>query len=169
MSTQSTRRRFIQQGVFTILAAGSARTYAANERLDIGIVGVVNRAKANLNGVAPLAQLYRIEELIAENERDTELADTGSPELRALNSWALLLCARKEDSLQAAERAELDAGLCGLATVAGRARVLRGESHQEWNGQARLLAQLLEFASSETPPPSDRETGAIPLHGPRAR
>ena len=124
---------------------------------------------ANLNGVAPLAQLYRIEELIAENDKDTELADTGSPELQALNGWALLLCARKEDSLQAAERAELDAGLCGLATVVGRARVLRGESHQEWNGQASLLAQLLEFASSETPPPSDRETGAIPLHGPRAR
>ena len=38
--------------MFTILAAGSARTYAANERLDIGIVGVANRAKANLNGVA---------------------------------------------------------------------------------------------------------------------
>ena len=52
MSTQITRRRFVQQGVFTILAAGSARTYAANERLDIGIVGVANRAKANLNGVA---------------------------------------------------------------------------------------------------------------------
>ena len=52
MSTQSTRRRFIQQSVFTILAAGSVRTYAANERLDIGIVGVANRAKANLNGVA---------------------------------------------------------------------------------------------------------------------
>ncbi|SVC82078.1 uncharacterized protein METZ01_LOCUS334932, partial [marine metagenome] len=52
MSTQITRRRFVQQGVFTIIAARSARTYAANEKLNIGIVGVANRAKANLNGVA---------------------------------------------------------------------------------------------------------------------
>ena len=52
MTHKTTRRRFVRQTAFTLLAAGSARTYAANEKLDIGIVGVANRAKANLNGVA---------------------------------------------------------------------------------------------------------------------
>ena len=58
MSHRITRRRFVQQGVFTILAAGSARTYAANEKLDIGIVGVINRGKANLNGVAAVSYTH---------------------------------------------------------------------------------------------------------------
>ena len=52
MTNTVTRRRFVQQTAFTILGAGSARTYAANAKIDIGIVGVANRAKANLNGVA---------------------------------------------------------------------------------------------------------------------
>jgi tetratricopeptide (TPR) repeat protein len=129
----------------------------------------VQLLSASLNGVAPLAQLYRIEELIEETELDSELIDTGSPQLRVLNGWALRLCSRKDEANKQAERAEIDAGMCGLATVADTARVLSGQSHQEWNGQAALLAQLLAFASSETPPPLDRETGAIPLHGPRAR
>ncbi len=51
MKKKCSRRHFIQQTTFTILAAGSARTYAANEKLNIGIIGVYNRGKANLNGV----------------------------------------------------------------------------------------------------------------------
>ena len=52
MSNRITRRQFVQHGAFMILAAGSARTYAANEKLNIGIIGLANRGKANLNGVA---------------------------------------------------------------------------------------------------------------------
>lgn len=51
MKHKRSRRQFIQQTTFTILAAGSARTFAANEKLNIGIIGVFNRGKANLNAV----------------------------------------------------------------------------------------------------------------------
>lgn len=47
----STRRQFIRNTTFTILAAGSARTFAANEKINIGIIGVYNRGKANLDAV----------------------------------------------------------------------------------------------------------------------
>jgi len=122
---------------------------------------------ATLSAVAPLAQCYRIQELLENNERDAELIDSGSPELRTLYAWALLLCARSKEATEAAERAVLDAGLSGLATVQGRARVLLGKQPQPWNGQAILLQRLLQKASSGKHPPSDRGTGAIPLHGPR--
>jgi tetratricopeptide (TPR) repeat protein len=122
---------------------------------------------ATLSGVAPLAQTYRLEQLLDEDERDTELADTGSPALRALHAWALLLCARPDDARKEAERAALDAGMCGLATLRECARVLLGEEPQPWNGQAVLLQKLLHEARRGKPPPSDRGTGAIPLHGPR--
>jgi len=122
---------------------------------------------ATLSGVAPLAQAYRIEQLLGEDERDNELVDTGSPALRALYAWALLLCARPDQAREEAERAALDAGMCGLATVRERAQVLLGEQPEPWNGQAVLLQQLLHEARSGKPPPSDRGTGAIPLHGPR--
>jgi len=124
---------------------------------------------STLDSIAPLAHSYQLQQLLEENQRDPELIDTGSPELRVLLAWALKLCRRTDDAAEAAERAALDAGLAGLATVQGRARVLLGEQAESWNGQAVLLQRLLEQAKSEPPPPSDRETGAIPLHGRQER
>ena len=51
MKHNITRRQFIQNTTFSILATGSARTFAANEKLNIGVIGVYNRGKANLDAV----------------------------------------------------------------------------------------------------------------------
>ncbi len=120
---------------------------------------------STLDSVAPLTHSYRLQQLLDENQRDPELIDTGAPEVRVLLAWALALCRRTDEAAVTAERAALDAGLAGLATVQGRARVLLGEEPDSWNGPAVLLQRLLEQAKSGPPPPSDRETGAIPLHG----
>ncbi|MBJ93442.1 MAG: hypothetical protein CMP23_03105 [Rickettsiales bacterium] len=129
----------------------------------------VQLLSASLNRVAPLAQLYRLEELLEEHQQDPEFANTGAPELRVLKGWALQLCGRCTEATTAAERAELDAGMNGLAATAAMARALQGKELPEWHGPARLLSRLLAFASSAPPPHADRETGAIPLHGPRGR
>lgn len=58
MPTSFTRRQFLARtamaGAGTLLAtsASAARTYQANERLRIGIIGAANRAQANIDGVA---------------------------------------------------------------------------------------------------------------------
>src|SRR5438552_3911214 len=55
---ESTRRQFLQQslvtgaGIVAVAESASARTYRANEKLNLGIVGVNNRGGDNLNGVA---------------------------------------------------------------------------------------------------------------------
>ncbi|MAZ12722.1 MAG: oxidoreductase [Verrucomicrobiales bacterium] len=64
LKNKNSRRHFIKQTTFTILTAGSARSYAANEKLNIGIIGVFNRGKANLDGV--------------KNENITALCDVDS-------------------------------------------------------------------------------------------
>ena len=69
LKNKNSRRHFIKQTTFTILTAGSARSYAANEKLNIGIIGVFNRGKANLNGV--------------KNENITALCDVDSNFLSA--------------------------------------------------------------------------------------
>ena len=51
MKHNITRRQFLRNTTFSILATGSARTFAANEKINIGIIGVYNRGKANLNAV----------------------------------------------------------------------------------------------------------------------
>ena len=69
LKNKNSRRHFIKQTTFTILTAGSARSYAANEKLNIGIIGVFNRGKANLDGV--------------KNENITALCDVDSNFLSA--------------------------------------------------------------------------------------
>ena len=51
MTQNIARRQFLRNTTFSILATGSARTFAANEKINIGIIGVYNRGKANLNAV----------------------------------------------------------------------------------------------------------------------
>ena len=51
MKHNITRRQFLRNTTFSILATGSARTFAANEKINIGIIGVYNRGKANLNAI----------------------------------------------------------------------------------------------------------------------
>ena len=38
LKNKYSRRHFLKQTTFTILTAGSARTYAANEKINIGII-----------------------------------------------------------------------------------------------------------------------------------
>ncbi len=53
----TSRRRFLKTAgataaTFTILQAGSARTYAANEKLNIASIGAGGRASGDIQGVA---------------------------------------------------------------------------------------------------------------------
>ena len=56
MPTRASRRRFLASAAtstaaFTILPSGSARTYAANEKLNIAAIGAGGRAASVLGGV----------------------------------------------------------------------------------------------------------------------
>ncbi len=56
--SRTSRREFVGQaaiagaGLLVGVSPATARTYQANERLSIGIIGVANRGRANLDGVA---------------------------------------------------------------------------------------------------------------------
>ena len=58
MNERIDRRRFLQQaaltgaGVWMASAASYARIRGANEKLNLGVVGVANRGGDNLNGVS---------------------------------------------------------------------------------------------------------------------
>ena len=57
MNTTSNRRRFLQTaaltaGTFTILKSGSARTFAANEKLNIASIGAGGQAASDIRSVA---------------------------------------------------------------------------------------------------------------------
>ncbi len=57
MKRPNTRRQFIKTSVsaaagLTILRSGSARTYAANEKLNVAVIGVANQGAYNLGNVS---------------------------------------------------------------------------------------------------------------------
>lgn len=57
MDQTSTRRRFLKSAgttglAFTILPAGSARTYAANEKLNIAAIGAGGQARSDIKGLS---------------------------------------------------------------------------------------------------------------------
>ena len=60
------RRRFLQTGAgatastFTILKAGSARTYAANEKLNIASIGAGGRAAADISALSPTENIVAL-------------------------------------------------------------------------------------------------------------
>jgi len=61
MNRRMTRRDYLKSSaaaaaVFTILPAGLARGYAANEKVNVGIIGSGGRGGANLQGVAELGE-----------------------------------------------------------------------------------------------------------------
>ncbi len=104
---------------------------------------------ATLQHTPPVGLLRSLERLLAVAESNPERHPSGEPALRVLEAWGLWLCGQDEPARAAAKRAASDATIAGLSTVQGRAQVFVGKRAQAWNGQARLLSQLLQDRESE--------------------
>jgi tetratricopeptide (TPR) repeat protein len=114
------------------------RWYAARSlALEASLMG------AALAGTAPIGTARHLERLHAEACAEPENVETGEPALRLLHGWALLLCGDGDAAETLLRRAVADAAPAGLQTVRGRALALLGEAFPSWNGQARLLRDLL--------------------------
>lgn len=119
----ATRREVLAAGAATGVGmligipAASARTYQANEKLDIGVVGVANRGGANLDGVAG-------ENIVALCDVDSTYLDGAATRFTGAAKFA--------DFRRMLDKVKLDAVVCSTAdhthaTVAASA--LRRDLH----------------------------------------